>query len=325
MPLWSGKAALSLKKLERRPLGEGRGGGDKMERIGQRDRTNEAPLEMGDWPLDGEEERRAVRRWNGANAPEEQPALLREAAEPTVQLKKAEIWPAGAIDPASFCPLEIRFPHGLLFATGWLTGPQTVVTAGQALFDPRLGGWAEAVLACPLGGDAALPPYPSVSATALDVTEDSQAKVAAPRHLGVLHLAAPVGPANEGFLQAATLLDEAFSGQDIEIAGYGAQADRHRDMNDRPLTRLKGRALGIDRRHLYYCARIPAGLCGAPVLLREPERGRLTVVAVHVGGMSSGGFGSAPIEHAAVRITPDCLEQLENWRRGPGPQSRSLV
>jgi glutamyl endopeptidase len=210
----------------------------------------------------------------------------------------------------SICALRITARNGRQYVgTGWLAGPQTVMTAGHCVYLHDAGGWAESITVVPgLAGSA--PPIGSFTSQRLRTVDGWVEARAAGSDYGAILLDEPIGE-ELGWFGVGALSDEQLLRAWANISGYPLDRDsaRYQYFHARVLVQ-------VNPSRLFYDIDTFGGQSGSPIWFTGTD-GRRIAIGIHTTGGSR--------ENAGTRITGDVLANLREWRRdsGPGGSGRS--
>lgn len=218
---------------------------------------------------------------------------------------------ATAAPAAMICSIEADLGQGLVpWATGWLAGPRTVVTAGHVI-------WHEHRPAAPFAGFRVLPGRDGAQSLG---SQDSAAFHLHPRwnaandfphncDIGAIRLPQPfAGISHFGILAAspATLQDRL-----VNIMGYPDALKDGTPLGKTQMWFHANRIRAVASGQLLYDVDTSAGQSGSPVIL-WPDPGGLaigpTVVGVHARGV-----GDGHDLNKATTITSDILQMVKAW------------
>lgn len=210
----------------------------------------------------------------------------------------------------SICSLKGRMKDGTpLQGTGWLAGPQTVITAGHCLNHPQLDGWVDEVTVIPAFDDGASP-YGSVVSRNFSTPKQWLEKRDVGCDIGVIHLPQPIHADLQPFGFAA-LQDDKLINQLINITGYPY------DRGGEQMWHGRDRVIEAETKALRYQTDTKGGQSGSPAYLIYSDPGNSgkwvpLVVGIHSrrGDRSSAGGWQ---DNCAVRITPEVFELIKFW------------
>ncbi|MDF1815035.1 MAG: S8 family serine peptidase [Verrucomicrobiales bacterium] len=210
----------------------------------------------------------------------------------------------------SICALKGRMPDGTpLQGTGWLAGPQTVITAGHCLNHPDLDGWLEEVTVIPAADDGT-DPFGSVVSRNFSTPDEWIEKRDVAFDIGVIHLPVPVH-SDLVPLGFAALEDEKLVNQLINITGYPY------DKGGDQMWHGRDRIIEAEPETLRYQTDTKGGQSGSPAYLicsftDKPGEWSPLVAGIHSrrGEQSSGGVWQ---DNCAVRITPEIFDLINFW------------
>ena len=214
------------------------------------------------------------------------------------------------------CCLEITGRFGSGTGTGWLVGPNTIVTAGHCVFDRRIGGWADSIRVIP-GRDDSHEPFPQAVTVATRFSsvrrwvEDNDRGY----DFGAIHLDQPIGEV-VGWFGFASLSADRLRNFGVNIAGYAGD----KKFEGRRLAFHSGRVLQVDERRVYYDADTMGGQSGGPVWIHTDEKpDEPVVVGIHAYG-EGGTPGQFEIEaNSAPRILPSVYDVIQQWIESDSP------
>ena len=207
------------------------------------------------------------------------------------------------------CALEIRGQSGGgMIGTGWLAGPNTIITAGHCVFHDQIGGWAREIeVSCGRNGFE----FPFTTMRATNFSADSRwvASQDPDYDIGCIHLDPVPGQPSLGeqvgwFAMGALSADDLKS-QLVNVSGYPA------DLADGTQQFFHAnRVLQITERRVFYDVDTYGGQSGSPVWIHQHPGDPPIVVAIHAYGIS----GSLQA-NSAPRIDPPIFDLIQSWIR----------
>lgn len=202
------------------------------------------------------------------------------------------------------CHLEVTFPDGrTAIGTGWLSGPDTVITAGHNVFFPGAGGWAKQIRIIP-GRDGSFAPFGETHGRNADVLPGwISSNGSEPRFdLGVIKTNDTAVGVKTGWFGYTVLTDsDLFNSPLIHSAGY---PDKSKPFATQWVD--AGRVTEFSAEMLEYRIDTEEGQSGSPIFIRDQVDQRL-VVAIHVYGKSSANLG--------LRITDPIFDAILSWTK----------
>lgn len=193
------------------------------------------------------------------------------------------------------CALRIHCRSGTYAGTGWILGRHTVVTAGHCVYFPDQSAWASQIEVLVPRRDGG---WITTKSSEFRATRDWTRSDRPTLDVGVIVVPDPIGDVN-GTLPFAAGSDEELSSTLVTVSGYPADLDDGEVQYNDTLALLR---VTTDR--LEYAVDTFGGQSGAPVL--GSLDGSRRVVGIHVGGDVA--------NNTAVRIVPDVLHLLDDWR-----------
>ncbi len=217
--------------------------------------------------------------------------------QPWVRIHNTSVVPWRCI-----CHLEITYGSGRqALGSGWLSGPDTVITAGHNVFSAEGDGWATGIRVVP-GRNSDLAPYDETYARRIDALPgwvDSQGQERA-FDLGVIKTGDASIGYRTGWFGHAVFTDGDFAhSQLIQSAGYPAIT--------KPFATQwydAGRVTDFSAEFLAYRIDTEPGQSGSPIFFTNNE-GQRWVVATHVYGRNSANLGR--------RITDRIFDVIAAW------------
>jgi V8-like Glu-specific endopeptidase len=200
------------------------------------------------------------------------------------------------------CHLEITYGSGRkALGSGWLSGPDTVITAGHNVFSAEGDGWATEIRVVP-GRNSNLAPFDETYARQIDALPGWVSSQGREREfdLGVIKTGdASIGHRTGWFGYAVFKDSDLTSSVLIQSAGYPAVG--------KPFATQwydAGRVTDFDTDFLAYRIDTEPGQSGSPVFFSNKE-GQRWVVATHVYGRNSANLGR--------RITDQIFNVIAAW------------
>jgi len=228
------------------------------------------------------------------------PEMMPQAALGTSGLQ--QITDTTGVPWRSICQLIIKRQNGVTaYGTGWIAGPNLLVTAGHCVLDHDNGGWASAISVVPGSNGAFPPPFKTWEASNVDAHPAWVNGADTHFDYGFIILADGTVGHQLGWFGFSVLPDSQVNGLLVNIAGYP------RDQNKPAGTMWfnAGRITDADQWFLDYLQETEAGESGAPVFWHG-ENNQRVVVAVHA---YHSGFGNK-----GLRVTKDMYDHIGHLR-----------
>lgn len=211
-------------------------------------------------------------------------------------------WPA-------ICKLDIVSRSRYLSGTGWLAGPQTVITAGHCIRGIQLGGTAISIqVSAGRSGSSSRFETTATRFTALPQWLDNQDS---DFDFGAVFLDEPLGN-QSGYLQFAALDDASLGAVRLAMAGYPTDLD-----NGESQWFAENAVCHVTDHRIFYDLDTSHGESGAPVWIPD-STGRQVVVGIHTSGTaltpSSVCAGAA---NSAIRINEQVRDTIQRWVASP--------
>lgn len=203
------------------------------------------------------------------------------------------------------CSLEISTANGRFRGTGWLAGPQLVMTAGHCVYRPEeFGGWATAITVSP-GRNWQEQPFGRFESTRFSCAADWIRTGRRETDLGCIHLAEPIGR-SLGWFRFAAADPAALAGVTVVASGYPEYAGSY----DNLLT-AAGVVRDLAPGRIFYDVDTTDGQSGSPVWAEADDAGDPTVVAIHAYEPDPGRAGNF---NSAVLLTTEALGLIAGWQ-----------
>ncbi len=206
------------------------------------------------------------------------------------------------------CALNLIAPDGSrAIGTGWLAGPQTVLTAGHCVHDRDVfGGWASSI-DISAGRDGAHFPFGTVTAVRFSAL-DRWVDTADPDFdIGCIHLDEPLGE-RVGWFAVGSVPPSELEHHLANICGYpadlGAGTEQYFHEN---------RILHIGPHRVFYDVDTYGGQSGSPVWIQETANAEPIAVGIHAYGTRGTPFHLGISANSAPRITPAVFEIVRTW------------
>lgn len=229
------------------------------------------------------------------------PSDLRPESEFNVGEPWVKIGDTSRVPFRSICHLEINYDGGgTAQGTGWLVGPDTVITAGHNVLNSRIGRWARDIRVIPGRNGGVSGPFNESYAVFADALDGWKNGFDPDYDLGMIKIADKRLGSATGWFGYAVFTDQDLDQRPlIQSAGY-------------PTTKLPrftqwydaGRAERYSNAFMAYRVDTAEGQSGAPVFFTNGQ-GQRWVVATHVYGQSTANLGR--------RITNDTFEMIRTW------------
>jgi V8-like Glu-specific endopeptidase len=220
-------------------------------------------------------------------------------------------------DPATIpwrciCHLEVIFGNGVKgYGTGWLAGPETVITAAHCVWDPRTGDKAAEIRITP-GRNGSMGPYGQFVSCEYEVMPGwPDAADLAAIHVGseepgiFAHgLGEPIG-----YFGVAAFSKEKLEMLLVNTSGYPLEAAK-------PFATQwfnGGRIKSVEDNHITYMIDTEGGQSGSPIFFYDKETQERLVVAIHTTGY---------YPNRGVRITDEVLDRIHGWVTTPHAKKR---
>jgi V8-like Glu-specific endopeptidase len=210
------------------------------------------------------------------------------------------------------CSLELHGQQGQrAVGTGWLAGPNTIVTAGHCVFHSMLGGWASTIVARP-GRNETETPFGEVESRRFTSVRRWVDQADPDFDFAAIHLEDPIGNST-GYFSVLDASDAELQGAQINVSGYPADLGLGR----RQWFHSKN-VLRVEPRRLFYDVDTFGGQSGAPAWIYsdDSEQSPPQVVAVHAYGVG-GTPASFHIEaNSAPRLSGAVFDLVQEWLEG---------
>ena len=203
----------------------------------------------------------------------------------------------------SICALRITAATGeLLIGTGWLIGPQTLITAGHCVHIRRLGGWAQSIEVIPaLARDSR--PFGSAVSRRFYSVDGWVSSADKEFDYGAIHLDAPLS--DPGFLVAQALPDAALVHAPATLCGYPVDHRPNGHRGDHQYYHA-WRIASVGAQTLQYDIDTVGGQSGSPIWCAG-DGGTPVVVGIHTTGGVLGNSGT--------RVTAAVMNNLSAWKK----------
>lgn len=205
------------------------------------------------------------------------------------------------------CALRMFAPGGAAIGTGWLAGPQTIVTAGHCVHHTGFfGGWASRIeISAGRNGDDF--PFDTVVSTRFS-SLDRWVQAADPDFdIGCIHLDQPLGD-KTGWFGFGSLPDTELESHLVNISGYPSDRGQGRDQYFHA-----NRILAVGNRRIFYDVDTFGGQSGAPVWIQATDGAEPLVVAVHAYGTGGTPLDLGITANSAPRILPEVFDLITSW------------
>lgn len=216
------------------------------------------------------------------------------------------------------CALKIN--DGRFIGTGWLAGPDTIVTAGHCVYHKSdLGGWAKNITVIPaLDGDVENPPLGNESvqtSTTFFATDAWQADQDPDFDIGCIKLDEPIGN-DLGWFATAALADQELEEHLVNISGYPGDKPKHSFPKGNEQWFHSNRIHYVSPRRIYYDVDTMGGQSGSPVWIYRSTSDQPEVVGVHAYGEGRTPGAVSSRTNSAPRITANVFELIKEWVDG---------
>jgi glutamyl endopeptidase len=202
------------------------------------------------------------------------------------------------------CALDIEFPAGAVEGTGWIAGPDTVLTAGHNVYSRSLGGWARSMRVTP-GQYGGRFPNGRTHGVRFAASRDWVHAEDQNADYGMARLSEPLGT-RTGQFSCAALPDAELELNKVNIAGYplfpGEGEFQYHHGND---------VRAVTSNRVYYSIPTQVGESGSPVWIQETAESTPMVVGIHTYSRIS-----KHVPASATRITRSVLETIRYWAAG---------
>lgn len=205
------------------------------------------------------------------------------------------------------CALRIGSPFGTFIGTGWLAGPQTVITAGHCVFDQaQMGGWATEIGLSP-GRNGSELPFETVKARRLSTINRWTEERDPDFDIGAIHLEEPLGE-NMGWFATGALPASELEDFMVNISGYPGDRGAGKEQWFH-----RNRILRVTARRVFYDVDTFGGQSGSPVWIYESDDSEPLAIGIHAYGVGGTPTAFGLTANSAPRITPQVLELIEQW------------
>ncbi|MGF1445958.1 MAG: trypsin-like serine protease [Pikeienuella sp.] len=201
--------------------------------------------------------------------------------------------------------VAVSTANGMFFGTGFLIGPQHMLTAGHVVESDLYGGDGRAqAITVAFGQAGSLKPFAEVEALDFRTPEGWSAGQDSAQDWALVTLDRSIGAAIGSFDLAAP---SAPVGETVTLAGYPG------DLGGTDLYAAAGEIAAADAERLYYAGTLDTegGMSGAPIWRSFPSSGRREAVGVHAAGAVDPEAPGA--QNSGTRLTPERLTQIDEW------------
>lgn len=209
---------------------------------------------------------------------------------------------------ACICSIQSSWDRDVFMASGWIAGPNTVLTAGHAIYDHGRGRYADSVFVMPgRRGDRAIAKQ-EVGRNSLHVFEKWMNSERCGLDIGWIDLPVPF-PAVTGQLACTPLPDTTFRSRNVKVSVGGYPIDSA--SGDRQYF-SDGAVVRASASMLFYRADTERGQSGSPVWVHDGDLGLRYAVAIHAYGYDDAGRSCTgdEVANAGSRLTVELLEQI---------------
>lgn len=199
--------------------------------------------------------------------------------------------------------------QAVLAGTGWLAGPDLVVTAAHVVYDPQhvrgATGARAGVVQMWFGfNDDPVPPYGDAISTKIFIPRAYRDTLAADHDIAVIRLEQRIGDGLEWF-EPQTPPAQALKENTVSIAGYPGERDKRFKLYE-----AEKRILDVSETRLYHNIDTTAGQSGAPVFSKSGRRP--AAYGVHARGLSEAFNAIGMNANFAVRFRPELVKWIRN-------------
>jgi V8-like Glu-specific endopeptidase len=193
--------------------------------------------------------------------------------------------------------VQAVFGFMVLEGTGVMIGKNTVLTSAHVVYDPALGGWADAIDFIP-GLNGSSEPFGRVEVIRRSALPAWVERGDESADIAVLGLNSMVGD-ETGFMQISMPSASFVNGLALLSAGYPA------DLNHDFQYFAPGPGLGVENGFLLEQIDTEPGQSGSPIWYEDAETGQPRLIAILKGTReSTNGLGLTTVEGIGVLITP---------------------
>lgn len=213
--------------------------------------------------------------------------------------------------------VRAAFGFTVLEGTGVLIGERTILTSAHVVYDPALGGWADAIEFI-AGLDGNLEPFGRAEVVRRNAPAAWIDRGEEGADIAVLGLNSAIG-AQAGFMQISLANPSFLNGLPLLSAGYPA------DLDNRFQHFASGPGLGAEGRFLLEQIDTEPGQSGSPIWYEDPDTGEPRLIAILKGTReSTNGLGLSAIEGIAVLITTEFATFINNTLAAGGDMPQAV-
>ncbi|MEO1611488.1 MAG: trypsin-like peptidase domain-containing protein [Pseudomonadota bacterium] len=183
---------------------------------------------------------------------------------------------AGGAPWRAVCHMEIAYSGGgTATGTGWLAGPDTVITAGHNVFSAKGFGWASEITVYP-GRSGASKPW-KVSGSQVDALRGWHERLDVASDLGMVRLSAPAHGQDSDWFGVLEISDQDLADKPkVYSIGYPGSAQGTQWFDHGPI-------VGHDNNFIHHRLDTMPGNSGGPIVIQVGD-GLWRVIGVHVYG-----------------------------------------
>lgn len=182
--------------------------------------------------------------------------------------------------------------------TGWLVGPNTIITAGHCVYSKVLKSWNKSIEVYP-GKDHDQSPFDSYTSSIFWTVEGWKEKLSPQYDYGAIILEQNIGE-EIGYFGFRWDFDSEINNKNATNAGY--PADKKREEASTQWTMSGEVELVSDGRQLAYMIDTAGGNSGGPIWLESSD---YQVIGIHA-------YGECP--NLATRINKDVFKNIKYWK-----------
>ncbi len=207
---------------------------------------------------------------------------------------------------SAICALSIETANGVQHGTGWMAGPNIVITCGHCVYSNAFSGWAKKIVVTP-GRSSRGSPFGSTTSNTFFCSEKWQSAQNIALDIGAIFLDDPIGTKIGWFRY-----DEV--GPEIEKTIVNISGYPEFDGNFDKLLTHEGAILKFHDGRLFYPIDTDVGQSGAPVWVKQsPENTIPIAVGVHAYNPQKTPSSFGIEANSATALTPEITNLIHRW------------